>query len=74
MDREAWRAAVTTELLNWPVFPMIHGYNIPDSYVILIFTESEFTFTIRLIHNWTLFLLWLNFFSIIVSNGTLWMK
>ena len=71
MDREAWRAAVTTELLNWPVFCVIHGYNIPDSYGILFFTESEFTFTIRIIHNWTLFLLWLNFFSIIVSNGTL---
>ena len=71
MDREAWRAAVMTELLKWPVFPMIHGHNIPDFYVILFFTESEFTFTIRLIHNWTLFLLWLNVFSIIVSNGTL---
>ena len=43
-------------------FALIHGPNIPGSYAILFFTISDFTFTIRDIHNWALFLLWRSLF------------
>ena len=54
---------------------LIHGPNIPDSYAILLFTASDFTFTIRHIHNWALFLIWLSLFipsgaiSMLFSSG-----
>ena len=35
-----------------------HGPNIPDSYAILFFTTSGFTFTTRHIHDWVSFSLW----------------
>ena len=34
---------------------LIHGPKIPGSYAILFLTASDFTFTTRHIHNWTLF-------------------
>ena len=47
----------------WIIFTLIqvtliHGSNIPDSYAILFFTALSFTFDIRHIHNWVLFVLW----------------
>ena len=36
-------------------FTLIHGPNIPVSYVILLFTASDFTSIINHIHNWVLF-------------------
>ena len=57
---------MSCSLLPSPVdhfqFTLIHGPNIPRSYVILFFTVSDFTFTTRHIHNWTLFPLWLSLF------------
>ena len=43
-------------------FTLFHGPNIPGSYAILFFTASNFTFTTRYIHSWTLFLLQLSLF------------
>ena len=49
-----------------PVWPLsgtlIHGPNIPGSYAILLFTALDFTSITSHIHNWALFLLWLNLF------------
>ena len=45
-------------------FSLIHELNIPGSCAILFFTASDFTFTIRHIHNWVLFLLWLSLFTL----------
>ena len=39
---------------------MIHGPNIPGSYVILLFTASDLASITSHIHNWVLFLLWLH--------------
>ena len=47
---------------------LIHGPNIPGSYVILFFIASNFTLTITHIHNWVWFLLWLNL--LILSGST----
>ena len=47
---------LTTSNLPW------HGRNIPGSCALLFFSASDFTFTTRHIHNWTLFLLWLSLF------------
>ena len=41
-------------------FALIHGLNIPDSYVTLLFTASGFTSITSHIQNWVLFLLWLH--------------
>ena len=41
-------------------FTLFHGPNIPGSYAILFFTESDFTLVISHIHNWVLFFLWLH--------------
>ena len=71
MDREARHAAVHgvsksqtwlsywTEP-NWIKFAIVQftGPNIPDSYAVLFFTASDFTFTTKHIHNWASFLLW----------------
>ena len=43
-------------------FALIHGPNIPGSYVILFFTASDFTSITSHIPNWVLFLLWLCLF------------
>ena len=40
-------------------FALIHGPNIPGSYVILIFTASDLASITSHIHKWVLFLLWL---------------
>ena len=40
-------------------FALIHGPNIPGSYVILLFTASDHACITSHIHNWVLFLLWL---------------
>ena len=50
-------SCLTTSNLPW-----IHGPNIPDSYAILFFTASDFTFMTHHIHNWVLFLLWFHLF------------
>ena len=44
-------------LLDNVQFTLTHGPNIPGSYVILSFAESNFTFITRDIHNWASFLL-----------------
>ena len=49
-------------LLDYAQFIFIHGPNIPGSYAILLFTASDLTSTIRHIHNWALFSLWLSLF------------
>ena len=41
---------------------MIHGPNIPGSYAVLHFTESDFASITSHIHNWMMFLLWLCLF------------
>ena len=41
-------------------FALIHGPDIPGSYVILLFTASDLASITSLIHNWVLFLLWLH--------------
>ena len=41
---------------------LIHGPNIPGSCAIMFFTASDFIFTTRHIHNYVLFLPWLNLF------------
>ena len=41
-------------------FALIHGPNIPGSYVILLFTASDLTSITGPIHNWLLFLLWIH--------------
>ena len=48
--------------LNWTEFTLIHGPNIPGSYVILLFTALDVTSITSHIHNWVLFLLWLRLF------------
>ena len=62
-------------------FTLVHGPNIPGSYVRLFFTASDFTFIISYIHNWVMFLLWLRLFilsgviSPLISSsilGTYW--
>ena len=45
-------------LLNHIQFILIHGPNIPGTYVILFFTASDYTFTTSHIHNWESFPLW----------------
>ena len=41
-------------------FALIHGPNIPGSYVLLLFTALDLASITSHIHNWVLFLLWLN--------------
>ena len=43
-------------------FALIHGPNIPGSYIILFLTTSYFTSITSHIHNWALFFLWLHLF------------
>ena len=43
-------------------FTLIHGPNIPDSYVILVFTASDSTSITSPIHNRALFSLWIHLF------------
>ena len=43
-------------------FALIHGPNIPGSYVILVFTVLNIASITSHIHNWMLFLLWLHLF------------
>ena len=45
-------------LLDYAQFTLIHELNIPGSYAILSFISSDFTLTIRHIHNWVSFSLW----------------
>ena len=54
-------------LLNHVKPTLIHGPNILDSYAILFFKASDFTFTTRHIHNWVSFPIWLSLF--ILSGG-----
>ena len=49
---------LTVSCMTW----LIHGPTIQGSYAILFFTASDFTFTIRHIHNRVLFLPWLSLF------------
>ena len=67
--------------LNWSEFALIHGSNIPSSYIILLFTASDFTSITSHIHKWVLFLLWFHLFilsgviSLLISCsmlGTYW--
>ena len=62
-------------------FTLIYGPNIPGSYAILFFTESDFTSVTSHIHNWVLFLLWFRLFILsgVISSlfsssifGTYW--
>ena len=48
--------------LIWLISNLIHGPNIPGSYAILLFTASDFASITSHIHNWVLFLLWLQLF------------
>ena len=50
-------------------FALVHGPNIPGSYVILFLTASDFTSICSHIHNWVLFLLCLHpfFLSGVIS-------
>ena len=63
-SRDVWSLRQNREvysyhlLLNHVQFTLIHGPNIPDSYAILFFVASDFTFISRHIHSWELFLLW----------------
>ena len=41
-------------------FALIHGHNISDSYAVLLFTALDFTSITIHIHNWVVFLLWLD--------------
>ena len=41
-------------------YALIHGPKIPGSYAILLSTASDLAFITSHIHNWVLFLLWLN--------------
>ena len=41
-------------------FALIHGSDIPGSYVILLFTASDLASITSHIHSWVLFLLWLH--------------
>ena len=56
-------------------FVLIHGLNVPDSYVILPFTALDFTSINSHINNWVLFWLWLHLFilsgviSPLISNN-----
>ena len=58
-------------------FALIHGPNIPDSYVKLLFTALELTSINSHIHSWVLFLLWICLFilsgviSPLISNSIL---
>ena len=58
-------------------FALIHGPNIPGSYVILLFTALDFTSITSHIHNWVLFSLCLHLFilsgviSPLISSSTL---
>ena len=45
-------------LLDHIQLTLIHGPNIPGSYLVLFFTASDFTFTTRHIHTWASFPLW----------------
>ena len=45
-------------LIDHIQYTLIHGPNIPGSYVIIFFTELDFTFTTSQIHNWVSFPLW----------------
>ena len=62
-------------------FALIHGPDIPGSYVILLFTASDLASITSHIHSWVLFLLWLHPFilsgviSPLISSsilGTYW--
>ena len=48
--------------LNWTEFTLIHGHNIPGSYVVLLFIALDFSSITSYIHSWVLFLLWLGLF------------
>ena len=48
--------------LNWTDFTLIHGHNIPGSYVVLLFIALDFSSITSYIHSWVLFLLWLGLF------------
>ena len=73
---------MSTSLLPSPVWPLpiclIHGPNIPHFYAILLFTASDFASITSHIHNWVLFLLWLqsfcSYFPLFSSSilGTYW--
>ena len=47
-------------LFDYFQFPLIHGPNIPGSYVILLFTALDFISITSHIHKWVLILLWLH--------------
>ena len=58
-------------------FTLIHGPNIPGSYVTLLFTASNVTSITSHIYNWVLFLFWLCLFTLseIISplfSSSLW--
>ena len=55
-------------------FALIHGPNIPDCYVILLFTAWGFTSITSHIQNWVLFLLWLHLFILsgVISPVAYW--
>ena len=58
-------------------FALIHIPEIPGSYAVLLFTESDFASITSHIHNWVLFLLWLYPFilsgviSLLISSSIL---
>ena len=45
-------------------FGLIHGPNIPGSYAMLLFTESDLASITSHIHSWVFFLLWLHPFNL----------
>ena len=55
-------------LFDYFQFALIHGPDIPGSYAILFFTASDFSFTIRHIHSWASFPLWL---SLVILSGAI---
>ena len=79
MDREAWghKESDVIERLDRTEFALIHGPNIPGSYVILLFTASDLASITSHIHNWVLFLFWLHpfilsvFISPLISSSIL---
>ena len=58
---------IFTLLFDHFQFTLIHGPNILDSYAVLLFTTSDFTFITSQIHNWVFFFLSLCLF--ILSGG-----
>ena len=55
---------MSTFTLDHFQFALIHGPDIPGSYVILFFIALDFAFTTRHIHNWASFLPWPNCFTV----------